>query len=582
MKKRAAVLIGVNKTGGELPVLEACATGAIAVANWLKDEGFDVTVLTDEGGVAVNHYMVQDAIKRYVRSGTYHQLIIFFSGHGYWKNETELWLLSGAPEDANEAISWIETAEYAKDSGIPNVVLISDACRSIPITKTAARVRGSIVFPNEDNAVSRSRVDKYMAAAVGRAAYETKLDPAGKKTSVFTHCLLQAFNDPFPDTVDQITEFGEIKHVVSNRKLGTSLQRRVPELLAAINQSYQQETDAEVLSDPDEYMGRARGLPTGAHAELGPSQKPSANLREVAEVALAKELGTTTRLSPKKLKIVEKLSRESGFELQVSQAEAVTNVSRFEIQTGFAITGASVIRAEGSIGSKVEILEAGSAYTPGVVRVNLHDRRASSVGLIFDNGRGTVLAALLGYIAHVLVENNAVVSVNYIPSENSPRWQPSSEQKTRINRLRAVTNAAARSGVFRLANAEDAASFAANARTFKSFDPTLGLYASYAYLQADDRNAIVSILTYMYAGLRVIPFDVALLARHFEDPYALAKIAPFCPMLTQGWNLLRSRGVTLPPVLNIAQDELEPALWTTFKNDAAIAILEAMRNGELR
>src|SRR5262245_12115055 len=64
---------------------------------------------------------------------------LYFSGHGYWKNNAELWLLSKAPGDADEAVSWVETIELARDSGIPHVVVISDACRSIPQTSTGMR-----------------------------------------------------------------------------------------------------------------------------------------------------------------------------------------------------------------------------------------------------------------------------------------------------------------------------------------------------------------------------------------------------------------------------------------------------------
>src|SRR6516165_3937810 len=131
-RKRGAVVIGVSKTGG-LPALDSPVVGAGAFADWLRSEGFEVKTITDAGG-PVTQQQISDAIKAFVAPGTYHQLVIYFSGHGYWKNDTELWLLTNAPGDANAAVSWVETAEFAKDCGIPNVVLISDACRSIPDT----------------------------------------------------------------------------------------------------------------------------------------------------------------------------------------------------------------------------------------------------------------------------------------------------------------------------------------------------------------------------------------------------------------------------------------------------------------
>ena len=64
--KRAAVVIGVNSTGG-LPVLDSAAPGAKEVAHWLRDEGFEVVCLTDETD-PVTHIAVRDAVFRFVNS----------------------------------------------------------------------------------------------------------------------------------------------------------------------------------------------------------------------------------------------------------------------------------------------------------------------------------------------------------------------------------------------------------------------------------------------------------------------------------------------------------------------------------
>jgi hypothetical protein len=74
---------------------------------------------------------------------------------------------------------------------------------------------------------------------------------------------------------------------------------------------------------------------------------------------------------------------------------------------------------------------------------------------------------------------------------------------------------------------------------------------------------------------------MAMLARTIRQRTADRPLVPFCPMLTRGWNLLRIRGVTLPKVLEDAQDDLERALWTTFKPDRMQLILEAMKRGEI-
>jgi hypothetical protein len=288
-RKRGAVVIGVSKTGG-LPV--------------------EVKTITDARGPVTPQH-IADAINAFIAPGTYHQLVIYFSGHGYWKNDAELWLLTNAPADANAAVSWVETAEFAKDCGIPNVVLISDACRSIPDTPQKMKVRGSVVFPNDDVPRPRAKVDKFMAAATGRPAYEISIGANGQKESAFTHCFLRAFEAPDRDMILKVTDDGEVIDVVPNRRLGKYLQREVSNLLASVNVQLDQVPDAEVLSDDDVYLGRARVTAEvaerGEPESKGPPGGPIVNLRDVATMAIDRALD------------VETLARASGFDDALAQ-----------------------------------------------------------------------------------------------------------------------------------------------------------------------------------------------------------------------------------------------------------------------
>jgi hypothetical protein len=53
-------------------------------------------------------------------------------------------------------------------------------------------------------------------------------------------------------------------------------------------------------------------------------------------------------------------------------------------------------------------------------------------------------------------------------------------------------------------------------------------------------------------------------------------------MLTQGWNFLRIRNIELPDFLAGAQDELTPALWTTFGPARMDKIIKAIGRGKLK
>jgi hypothetical protein len=206
-----------------------------------------------------------------------------------------------------------------------------------------------------------------------------------------------------------------------------------------------------------------------------------------------------------------------------------------------------------------------------------------TVVLRLKDGKGAALAALPGYIGHVLVEAGGIASVSYIPSTNSHRWPEYEDRRDEIERLRAAAAAAAQFGVFRVRDKDSAERLASGIRMEKALDPALGLYAAYAYSDAGRDDQVKSVMNYMYADLGAHLFDVAMLARQFgargKPP---PPVAPFCPMLTQGWNLLRSGGVELPQVLYDAQDDLAPALWTTFNPRRVELIFEAMDEGILR
>jgi hypothetical protein len=583
-RRRAAVVIGVNKTGGGLLPLESCAAAAGAVADWLKSGGFEVTTITDAAG-KVKWEEIATAVKDFVEAGNCQQLVVYFSGHGLWKNGTELWLLSDAPGDANAAVSWTETADLARDCGIPNVVLISDACRSIPVTPQQLRVRGALVFPNEER--TRARIDKFIAAAMGRPAYEIALGAGGQKASAFTHCFLRAFQAPDRDMIREVTEDGRRIDVVPNRRLGKYLQREVGALLASINIQYEQTPDAEVLSDDDVYIGRVRLAEDAPLKTFGPGPAPAApviRLHDVAAMAISDAMNVPSRFAARDHDAIADLARTSGFNDAIDQARTTAiEVTHFETETGFAVIGAETAEVAAA-NAEATIVAAGDS-NPGVVRVALQ-APAASVALHFDNGRGTVLAAIAGYIGHILVDGNSIINVSYVPSENGRRWQDYLPHRERIERLRATAAAAARHGVFRLDDRRMAAEVAAVLR-LPSFDPALCLHAAYAYADADLRDDLKAIHTSMEQGISARLFDVAMLARTLTPGPVLQPgantlpVVPFCPMLTKGWNLLRARRIEIPGGLNDAQDELEPALWTTFKPARMQMIIDAVKRGEL-
>jgi caspase domain-containing protein len=193
---RAAVVIGINRAGS-LPVLSAAASGAHQVADWLRAEGFDVKLFTDEQS-PVKASEIFDAVAELVNRGTLEQLVIYFSGHGFLSGYIEYWMLSGAPGNPNEAISLRESVDLARESAIPSVVFISDACRSTPESISSSRVRGSLIFPNGSGSrVVHTDVDQFLATLPGDPAFEIPVSQSAPGfQGIYTASFLSAFRDP--------------------------------------------------------------------------------------------------------------------------------------------------------------------------------------------------------------------------------------------------------------------------------------------------------------------------------------------------------------------------------------------------
>jgi hypothetical protein len=149
--------------------------------------------------------------------------------------------------------------------------------------------------------------------------------------------------------------------------------------------------------------------------------------------------------------------------------------------------------------------------------------------------------------------------------------------------MRALIALAVDHNTFQLRSEAEAEALASQIRMVKAIDPTLGLYAAHAYSQAGKDDSIQSIREYMRDDLNVDLFDIQVLASRCKNEYLPAwPVVPFCPMLTQTWNLLRPRGIQLPSQLEEAKPYLCNSLWTTFEPEAGEAIMNAIKTGELR
>ena len=575
VKNRLAVVIGVDHVKS-FPRLKAAAAGAGSIAKWLDGEGFEVKLIDDQKG-AVKVSDVFDAVSEFVNRPTAEQLVIYFAGHGFIAQYSEYWLLSGAPDNPNEAVSVVESIALAKQTPIPNVVIISDACRSTANSLQAQRVRGSLIFPNSGRVPSViPDVDVLYATLVGDPSWEVSVQQSVTSyQAIFTFALLDAYKDPDASMINVVGA----KQVVPNARLRKYLNREVPKRAMAASIQIAQRPDVQVVSDDSTYMGivRRTGPPSKNEASpvtlpdladialQGADQKPGGKGPESAGGWIP--LGV--EVNDPRLSALQGLAVSSGFKDSVEQVLYAPHApDSLSVHTAFSVSGTKVRGIVTVPASHSAIENDGSSVTIG-----LGLSPAAAAAIRFTDGRGCVLAALNGYIGNVSVDRHGVFSVAYLPSRDNPSREAYIQDGARISELHAVVATSARFGVFRInggrKNRAEAQRLGDEIRVLKNLDATLGLYAAYAYAMGDLIDEVKSVRNIVQEVYRADLWDIAMLSGGLSgnSPFERPGLVPVCPMLSQGWSLLRVRNIHMPNALLIARDHLLPSLWTTFDSD---------------
>lgn len=612
---RVAIVIGVNKPGVLAP-LKGAVSDAKAFADWLKKQDFEVKTFTDDTG-PVTRAAIFAEVKRVVQAFTYSQIVVYFAGHGFQNGGSEVWLLSGAPEDDGEAISVEASVMAARESGLGSVVFISDACRSIAKDLQSSRVDGRSIFPiSQLNAVTRPDIDRLFATLPSRVAVEAAdATDKARRGGVFTREFMKSYVDPPADIVQRVPK-DTGPEVVTNRKLKGRIRVLVED--AVFNELPQAGQLPEFILESEEaYVGRVERKDEILTLNIPETKEIATELAKVFKNSLSHfgfpdfrspaRGGTRRRRPPPAPSVVSQArnaieaasqtgvaaaaaaaARGAGPDTGISDAitryAANAPVHHFETRTGFSVTGAAVVKtisptfAAEQLGSQLVRLQPEQEGAP-----------SASVLIVFDNGNGVVLPGLRGYIGHVFVEDGTVANVNYVPSDNSgARWAAYLPVQAKVEALRAAVAAAAGLGVFYVAPRE-ARDFANRIRELKLFDPTLGLYAAYAYAGAGVVSEVQSVADFMKDDLGCELFDVAMLARRGTRPREFdpnnagaVPILPFCPMLRQGWALLPVQEAALPDAVRAARDWLLPGLWTTFGPTGVERLVLALQRGDLQ
>jgi hypothetical protein len=599
--KRAAIIIGVNRVGN-LPGLKDAARGAHLMEKWAKAQRMNaVQVFTDEVK-PVDVSQIKKAIKRLVNDANLNQLVIYFAGHGVNKQRHEYWLLSDAADDTQAAVNVAGSVGLASTCGIEHIVLISDACRTAAEGIRAQSVEGSEIFPNREN--DEKPVDQFFACQLGRPSYEVK-DPevtSAEFKALYTSELVPALLGQRAQVVEWTTRGPKAVGLVHLRPLRDFLSSAVTSRLKNLKLQSKviQVPTAYISSDPPTWISRVSpgsklGFSVTPPGTAPPDQQDSETMEVTISPRPAKSTATITATllqsalangSSGLLKEFERnrISGIPGAEDLITSAERIAQPFGpvlEETKCGFKIRGSQIVEAY-SRNATTQILDS-TGPRGEVVRVNSVSRTGASVLLLLEEGTAVCLPAIPDFLASLTIEEGELVEVAYEPSANTSRWAAFHDRAAEIRALRAVASSSMTRGVFRL-EGEDSVAVAKRMQYAKGVDPSLAIYAAYAYNDLQRLDLIRQMSAYLQSDLGAPLFDVALLSRKLNGRKlgVETELLSFVPMLAQGWAFLSAYNVSLPSSLDGLQQTLVPSLWTLFNRKGWEIIRQAMNLGEIR
>jgi len=568
---KVAICIGVKRTG-YMPELPSACDDARAFGQWAVSQRFTPYYFLDDEGAVLLH-QIHDKVNKVRETGQCEVLMIYFAGHGVLSTLIqEFWLLSNAPTNPNEAISVQPSQLFAKFSGIPHVVFISDSCRSDPPNRLVKSVIGGVIFPAVEQNTTRPVIDMFYATALGDPAFEKSTVTAmAERGGFYTVCLLEALKGEVPEVLTNINESGIEVAVVEARKLHEYLLKAVPLAVEKASGRLTQEPDAEIRSNLPKYLSIF--YPGDISETQGTKPQDPESNGEAPEIkkVYKSTLSFTASANDFRDQIIERDKRSILAANRLGQTDAFS--------TGITVVG-SLQRITPITTDDFEILQEG--FT---TRIAVKENQKQHMLLQFLDGTSFPIAVLQGFNGIVTLAEGKVIGINYSPTPAFRFFQDYQNQSQEIEDRRATIAASAKNGTFIPdGHRDELAMYASYLRKMKLYDPSLGLYAAYAYTEIGDLASAESIYQYMVREPEPVLFDVAMLSQLGTKDLNRAvfrRTAGICPMFNKGWSYLSLFPDNLSEYLVALAKHRIPGHWTTFTQEGTEMYAAIMYNNNL-
>ena len=387
-------------------------------------------------------------------------------------------------------------------------------------------VEGYVVFPL-GSSTTPIQLDQFYAAQAGYAAQEVVNDPAAvvdddslqAAFGVFTSVLMYVLSGEDPDAIeDALIEGDEVKAVTA-QSLTQVIQRDVSRKLLEIPGAANQVPDPRPASYIPNYISEIWRAPYTAAGTATSPLPQGGVIKHIGGVGPRPGRPPTdsdVRISAPRPPEPPPLQHDDSMDEEVKRLYDAQGRDHFETQSGLTVVNSPIHwAAMASIGND-DVFEEGGAF-----HVRGRDSRerdpngfytASSVVLELDNEIFAATMMMAGFIGTISVAANGIEYVGYLPAPDSDfldGYQNVTEAQMRD--VMARVTAIARRGRFELA-ALEARNIADELRMYKHVNPTLGVFAAYAYDMAGRTDQIHDMLGYYEARQQPVPYDIFLLS----------------------------------------------------------------------
>lgn len=540
---KLCLTIGIGKTDGLAP-LPGAPRAAREMSDWALQAGFQVKLLTDEGGEPVSLERIRTAFKHLMAQNEPIDLfLLHFAGHGGRQGVEDNFWYPGDWKKEERLISVEMTRRSLGRYGITKLAIISDACR----TQTSAPgqfVLDTIIPPGKVTE-NPMHIDRFNACLDGREAHMVPCDGLAPARCIFSTVMLEGLHGLSDAAYENDTD------CVSSTSLATFSQERTQEIGGRYGLNLSAETFLVWRKGPVIYHRRdaTRSPPVFRWPEPQRPSAPAPEQTRPRDGTISRPVSSAPRARLQRLKDLFTLGRD------------------------YRDTGINLV-VLGQQPKRVLATVPGRSAGGRADEFRLELPPGQSAQLLVDFGDGMVASTVVQQGGLTVLGRDSGGILGWLPL--NPENDAQNQLDTGLDLMQRLLDASLR--------ARDAEGLLAAAPDRQHPSPLMHVLAAYLHEYRGDLAQIQTVADRFQQNGQPLPYDIALLARLLVKGPPLP-LGGLWPWLRQGFDLMAETevqdidGNAFPDAL---YRHLHTTPFTAFKPEGTEHLARHFRMKELQ